>query len=247
MRYKIKKKLKSIKFLMKLMSMYYWNRYPNSIVGSKQWLIGTEIKYSGENFGNKVRVKRKQISPLDPRQSNKPKTVYSTGGDRMLHHGYADLYSKYLKPFYGKGLFTPTICEFGILKGTGLAIWCDLFPKARCLGFDIDLSNINGNIDNLLKLGAFSRTRPELYEYDQFEYSAKFLEAILNGDKIDICIDDGCHMDEAILTTFNSVLPHLSDRFVYFIEDNSRVHKHVRDMFDDFTVHSRRQLTIVTL
>ena len=39
----------------------------------------------------------------------------------------------------------------------------------------------------------------------------------------DLCIDDGCHEEETILYTMNNVAPHLSENFVYVVEDNSRV------------------------
>ena len=61
------------------------------------------------------------------------------GGDRMLFNGYAKDYSRYLKSFDCDRRLI--VAEFGILRGNGLAIWCDLFPNARVLGFDIDTSH----------------------------------------------------------------------------------------------------------
>ena len=76
----------------------------------------------------------------------------------------------------------------------------------------------------------------ELHEYDQFVYSADYLHEILNGDKIDICIDDGNHSNEAILTTLNSVLPHLNDEFVYLVEDNQNVYEEICKLFRGVSV-----------
>ena len=90
------------------------------------------------------------------------------------------------------------VCEVGILNGTGLAIWCDLFPNSRCIGLDIDISNIKRNMDRLLELGVFGDNSPELYEYDQFVDSAELLNEFLDGDEIDIFMDDGIHHDDAI-------------------------------------------------
>lgn len=75
----------------------------------------------------------------------------------MLHHGYAKKYSEYLLPYIKKGE-PVTVAEVGILKGTGIAIWCDFFENGRVLGFDIDLGHINGNMNNLKNLGAFKKT-----------------------------------------------------------------------------------------
>ena len=97
-----------------------------------------------------------------------------------------------------------------------------------------------------MKLGAFSANSPEIYEYDQFVYSSEYLGKIINGGKFDICVDDGHHSEITILTTLASVLPHLNKNFVYFIEDNPLVHKKIKLMYEDMTVHSNDQLTVIT-
>ena len=138
-------------------------------------------------------------SPLDPRE----KFGNMRGGDRMVLHGYADIYAKHLIRFIGQ---SPVIVEIGVLKGTGLKMWRRLFPQSRIIGLDIDLSNcaLSDN-DNI-----------ELYEFDQFKPDMSFLKS----DKADIVIDDGCHIDEAILKTWEAFKPHLADSYVYFVEDN---------------------------
>ena len=193
-----------------------------------------------------MRVLRGKISPFDPNRADKPKSKWREGGDRMLHHGYAKHYANFLKSFTNDRNQRIVICEFGILKGTGLAIWCDLFPNARCIGLDIDLSVFENNLQNLQNLGAFSKTLPELYKYDQFVESKDYLEEILNGDKIDICMDDGHHSEASIMTTMKSVLPHLNSNFVYFIEDNPKVYKTIDSEYPDSTIYSDGELTVVT-
>ena len=47
------------------------------------------------------------------------------------------------------------------------------------------------------------------------------MKTILGDKKIDICIDDGCHTEEANTKTLEAMIPHLSEEFVYFIEDIS--------------------------
>ena len=93
-------------------------------------------------------------------------------------------------------------------------------------------------MDNLLQLGAFRKNQPELFEYDQFVYSADYLKEILDEDQIDICIDDGDHSDESILTTLESVSTQLSKEFVYFIEDNQWAHRMIRSDYERYTVFS---------
>ena len=132
------------------------------------------------------------------------------GGDRMskLHKGYGKIYAKYLQPFI-QGEKPVVLIEVGILKGTGVAIWSELFLNGRIIGLDIDLSHIKQNMDSLKRKGAFKNSNLELYEFDQFQDNRRLLKEILKNDKVDICIDDGCHFDEAILSTIKSVKPFL--------------------------------------
>lgn len=221
--------------------IYYFSKYPISTPGTTAWLVYTEIKYGGIV----TKVPRNKVSPKDPRTKEQLIQGGMVGGDRMLHHGYAKKYSEYLLPYVKKG-GAVTVAEFGILKGTGLAIWCDLFQDGRILGFDIDLGHIYDNMDNLKNLGAFKIKQPELYEFDQFLDNIDYLGTILKGDRIDICIDDGFHSDESILITMKSVIPHLADKFVYFIEDNSDVHKEIRSIYPNLLVDNDGEITIVS-
>ncbi len=221
--------------------IYYLSKYSTSLPGTVEWLIGTEIKYGGRVYF----VPRNRVSPKDPRTKKQLSRGGFTGGDRMLFHGYAKKYSEYLLPCVKKDK-PMTVVECGILKGTGIATWCDLFQNGRVLGLDIDLGHINNNMDKLKHLGAFRENKPELYEFDQFLDNTKYFGTILKGDKIDICIDDGFHSIESILCTMKSVMPYLADEFVYFIEDNKDVHKEIRSIYPDLVVDSKGELTVVS-
>lgn len=209
--------------------------------GTVSWLIGREIKYGGIEFN----VPRNKVSIQDPRTKAQIAQGGMVGGDRMLYHGYAKKYSQYILPYVEKS-DSVTLVEYGILKGTGIAVWCDLFPEGRILGFDIDLGHIINNMDRLKSLGAFKEREPELYEFDQFLDNTFYLMNVLEGATLDICIDDGFHSSESIITTMKSTLPFLSHQFVYFIEDNRHVHREIRTLFPQFYVESAGELTIVS-
>jgi hypothetical protein len=123
-------------------------------------------------------------------------------------------------------------------------MWSELLEMGRVIGLDIDLSHIAMNMDNLRKRGAFVNNNIELYEFDQFHDNRDLLDTILNGDKIDIMIDDGAHITEAILATVKSVLPCLAEDFVYFIEDNKFVHTDLRALTQSWCIKSIGELTI---
>ena len=188
---------------------------------------------------------RNKVSPNDPRTAEQLATGGMIGGDRMLHHGYAKHYSKGLMPFLTKDS-KPVIAEFGILKGNGLAIWCELFKHSRVLGFDIDLQHISKNRAYLESRGAFESNQPELHEYDQFLDNVEYLGKVLDGDKIDICIDDGFHSNESILMTIQSVAPYLSEKFIYIVEDNADVHKEIRRIYPDYIVINDGEITLMS-
>lgn len=163
----------------------------------------------------------------------------------MGFHGYAELYSQHLpveRNADGRGM---VIVEIGVLLGTGLAIWSELFPEARLIGLDIDPDRAERNLPRLRKMGAFAARAPELYEFDQFEDNASLIKNILKGDKIDICVDDGYHSDRSILQSLKDFTPHMVPEFVYFVEDNAQVHEKIRKDYPQFGVENSGELTII--
>lgn len=236
---KIKKIVKS--YLLSVKKKFYLLTSSLAAPGTVGWFISTEIKYGGLE----TNVPRNKVSPKDPRTDEQLKTGGMTGGDRMLYHGYAQKYSEYLLPYF-KNAQSITIVECGILKGVGVALWCDLFQNSRIIGLDIDLGHINNNMDNLCQLGAFQKNQPELYEFDQFIDNTEYIGDILKGDKINICIDDGFHSVESISAMLKSMMPYLADQFVYFIEDNREIHKHISCMYPELIVDIDDELSIIT-
>lgn len=225
-----------------LKEKYYFKKYSQAALGSSEWLIKMEITFGGLA----IEVPRNKVSPDDPRKIERLAKGGMTGGDRMLHHGYAQHYAQYLAPYLQKDRRL-TVCEIGILKGSGLAIWCDMFRDARVLGLDIDLGHTISNMENLNKLGAFKHNQPELHEFDQLQDNGELLANILKGEKIDICIDDGLHSNKSVLNTLKNVLPHLSEDAVYFIEDNDKVQQEIKTQYPHFKVDQQGALTIIQL
>lgn len=100
-------------------------------------------------------------------------------------------------------------------------------------------------MDNLKRKGVFTNNNLELYEFDQFQDNRNLLGRILKNGKIDICIDDGVHLDEAILSTIKSVKPYLADDFIYFIEDNTTVHETIKKIYPNFKVENFGKITVI--
>jgi hypothetical protein len=214
------------------------DEYP---VGSELWLAATEKYFGGMVTG----VKRKTVSEKDPRTRDQLDQGGMIGGDRMFHHGYACHYARHLSRFLSRRHEPMTIAEVGILKGTGLALWSKLFPNARLIGLDIDLSHFTDNEEFLRSKGAFTGSSLELHHFDQFLDNRELLRTILNDSKITLMIDDGLHSLETIMQTAHSVQPFLSDAFVYFVEDNAEVSERLQAEFSDSRVFSYDLLTVI--
>ncbi len=174
-------------------------------LGSEMWLAVTEAHYGGLQRGG-------------------AHTGLNGGGDRMspFYHAYGRCYEEFLRNWMCMNQQKITLIEVGILNGTGLAIWCDLFPQARIIGLDIDLSNFQANLLQLQRLGAFSKNRPELHVFDQLNPAGAtaVIEQVMGTSMAEIVIDDGCHSNESIVNTFAVLSPRLAKNGVYFVEDN---------------------------
>jgi len=168
-----------------------------------------------QHFGGLHQVPRQRSSP---HQKDLPKYPNMQGGDRMgppPAHGYADVYTRELQRFVGRENLT--IVEIGVLRGTGLAIWSKIFPQADIIGLDIDTRNFD--YAGLKRLGAFEHKDPLVQYADQYGLLPEFIGNLLQGKKIDIVIDDGCHRVAAIRKTYNAMRNYLADEFVYIVED----------------------------
>ena len=198
-------------------------------------LIELEQKYSGGIYTT-VRTKK----------SKKDIKLKHTGGDRMKskNHNYSYDYNKFLEPLQNKKI---NLAEVGILKGSGLAIWSDMFHKdSRIIGFDIDTDIFNNNLNNLIELGAFTKSKPEIFTMDQWNDNTIFLKDILKNDKLDVVIDDGCHANETVLKTFKSFLPYLNKKFIYFVEDNWKAYSIFKSEYPQFNVYHRNKMIVIT-
>ena len=59
-------------------------------------------------------------------------------------------------------------------------------------------------------------------------------------------IDDALHLGPCIMRAMKSFMPHMADDFLYFVEDNARVHKKIRKAYPGLDVRSYKYLTVVS-
>lgn len=207
-------------------------------MGSTMWLKRCELHFGGLS----VKVKRLNVSDLDPRTQDQILKGGMTGGDRMIYNSYASVYSQWLPKKFEEEL---NIVEVGILKGQGLALWSVLYRFSNIFGLDIDLSHTKKNLPYLQSRGAFSSCNLKLVEFDQFSPNNLNSSLIGDNERFDIIIDDGFHSIEAIMNTLDYMYPYLSEDFVYFIEDNQYVHEKIAESYKEFSVYSYGHMTVL--
>ena len=117
-------------------------------------------------------------------------------------HTYVDTYDKLFKPFQ-KGC---SILEIGLAKGDSILLWDKYFTNTKIVGCDLSIVFEPAAYENDVELIACDGTKPELLDK-------------LNGQKFDIMIDDGSHMTQDQITTFNLLKGSMNKGGVYIIED----------------------------
>ena len=209
--------------------------------GSKLWFIKKEIFFGGY----KTNIPRNVVSINDHRTKEQINFGGMTGGDRMLFHGYAGLYSKYLKPYLKNRYKNYNFLEVGILEGTGLAVWGSTFPNANIFGADIDLKHFDNNKNQLREKADFNFDNIEVFKFDQLN-PKKFQFNKLDNILFDIIIDDGLHSKKSILNTALFFKNHLSKNFIYFIEDVTvDITEDIKNIFPDCNICQLGQLVVI--
>lgn len=104
------------------------------------------------------------------------------------------------------------VLEIGVQTDRCLKMWEEFFPNATIFGVDIDPA-----------CQAFEGGRRRIMIGDQG--SREFCQQIIadSGGQFDIIIDDGSHIVEHQLNTFNWMFPSLNQHGIYVIEDTGGV------------------------
>jgi hypothetical protein len=129
----------------------------------------------------------------------------STGTDKSdRHHGYIRLYEQYFADRRHDAL---TLLEIGVAHGASLRMWQEFLPKARIYGLD---RNPNCTV--------FSGNRIEVFIGDQSD--PQFLGDVIDRiGALDIVIDDGSHVGEHQIESFESLFPAVREGGLYVVED----------------------------
>jgi hypothetical protein len=132
------------------------------------------------------------------------------GSDKFGAHLYTPVYHRMFAPIRDKPL---RLLEIGIggydkpkAGGASLRMWAEYFPSARVVGLDIAPKTLD--LPPRITTVAGSQTDLDLLQR-LFDEHGSF----------DIVIDDGSHIVEHVLTTFQFLYPRLHNGAIYVVED----------------------------
>jgi hypothetical protein len=125
------------------------------------------------------------------------------GTDKITHHEYQHLYSQWLSEFHDS---SGTLVEIGVDQRASLHMWLHLFPAIHVVGVDIGVSGTG--------------PRYTILQADQSKQSdLDQVKSHIECHDVFCVVDDGSHVPEHQLLTFNTLFPSLRDGGVYIIED----------------------------
>ncbi len=120
--------------------------------------------------------------------------------DKAYLHNFCNDYEKLLRKD------VKTLWEIGILDGASLRMWSEYYPNAKIIGYDIeDKSSLSFNDNVSVKL------------LDQSNKSQ--LSELAKQTDIDIIVDDGSHIIQHQILTFEMLFNCLKSGGQYVLED----------------------------
>lgn len=119
-------------------------------------------------------------------------------------HNYCVKYEKYF-PFNREDKMR--ILEIGVLGGSSLKMWKDFYYNSHIIGIDINESNIEYQEDRIsIEIG--SQSNEDFLRY----LGGKYIS-------FDLIVDDGSHINEHVIKSFEYLFPFVRSQGVYVVED----------------------------
>lgn len=127
------------------------------------------------------------------------------GGDKGTAHSYIKTYDPIFEPYQDKNI---NILEIGVYEGQSLLLWKEYFtPDSKIYGVDINEGCKQYENDNVRVL--IGNACEESFIKNQFP-----------DVKFDIIVDDGSHIADEQISTFNLLFnDYLKEGGTYIIED----------------------------
>jgi hypothetical protein len=133
--------------------------------------------------------------------------------DKGGTHSYLESYDKLLAP-YREG---STILEIGLAKGDSIRLWDEYFTDSIIWGCDLSIVFEPLNYKNVVNLIACDGTKPELLAH-------------LGDRMFDFICDDGSHLHQDQVKTFNMLKSRMNPGGIYIIEDILNLEMAIADL-----------------
>jgi hypothetical protein len=137
-------------------------------------------------------------------------SIFLDNGGKIIHKWihYFEIYESHFERFTGK---SPVIFEIGVFAGGSIQMWKEYFGEdCTVVGIDIDPACKSQHEDEGNRI--FVETG------DQSD-SGFLRDVVSKYGNPDIVIDDGSHIMEHLLSTFQTLYPELKNNGVYLVED----------------------------
>lgn len=118
---------------------------------------------------------------------------------------YFDIYEKHFSRFRGK---SPVMLEIGVFGGGSLEMWREYFGSGtRIIGLDIN-PDCKKHEQDSIEIFIASQDDPAIIE-----------QIITKYPNIDIVLDDGSHINQHMVSTFELLYDRINPKGVYMVED----------------------------
>jgi len=116
---------------------------------------------------------------------------------------YLDVYESYFAPIRQQ---VKCVLELGVFRGYSLMTWRDYFPNAQVWGIDID-PIANANYGDRVHVITGSQVDPAA------------IAQVAAGQEFDIVVDDGSHLVDHLIGSFELIWPRVKPGGFYVMED----------------------------
>lgn len=120
--------------------------------------------------------------------------------DKAFYHKFCDFYEANLPKD------VKTVWEVGVLDGASLNMWAEYYPNAEIVGFDIEDKS---------KLKLLTNCKTELLD----QGNLAMLKKLGERKGVDLIVDDGSHLINHQIMTFESLFSSLRSGGKYILED----------------------------
>lgn len=125
--------------------------------------------------------------------------------DKGSTHSYIEEYARLLHP-YRVGC---TFMEIGLALGWSLKMWCEYFEQSKIIGVDISV---------VFNYREIKQNSNKLFIFESDATKPEFLQHIRN-QTFDVIIDDGSHIENDQVATFELLKGKMNKGGMYIIED----------------------------